>query len=134
MYRLIFSRFFGSMMMSLNFHALWYTTSMHYISLIFLHFPSCFFILMCPLQLTSIDFKMQCIALEWVEDLCYWRWVRISSNVFLWNAFSKQSCVRFWHLYNDIHQKFALTISHSPSKFKVVLLGKGSMYNYDNEK
>lgn len=35
---------------------------------------------------------------------------------FQWNVFSNQSCLRFWHLHNYIHQIFELIICHS--KFK----------------
>lgn len=39
-------------------------------------------------------------------------------------------CVKFFDVYtNDIHQTFVCKISHSPSKFEVMLSSKQSMYN-----
>jgi hypothetical protein len=105
-------------MMSLNFHALWYTTSMHYISWFVCIFFHILKILMCPFQLTSIDFKMQCIALEWLEDLCYWRWVRNSSNVFFLKCIFKIVVLDFdiYTMISTKHLHSQYPILHQSSK------------------
>jgi hypothetical protein len=99
-----------------NIHTFHYFCSLFCIFIFFLNFPS---------YLSCFISSLRVSQYNGFGDSCYWL---MSSNFFFknhfqWIVFSKQFCVRFWHLHNDIHQIFTFFFTLFLALFPLFLRG-----------
>jgi hypothetical protein len=104
------------------FHPFWYIIYNVTFLDSYLYLPSYLLILNCCASILSLYIsKCNEIALECVQDLYCWQWMRALSNDFQRNIFFAQCCVRFWHSFNN-------SIKHLHSQYPILHQSLSSYY------